>query len=769
MAERRLSPFIAAACAGLCACVGQALLLREVLVLFAGFELAAGLALASWLLWSAAGSWLAGRFRQRSVGAGTLAAGLSLLGLALPLTLAGARLCRAFLGLAPGTVPGLEGLILVPLFLPAPLCLVSGALFPLAWRAAGESGGAAVRVYLFEAAGAGLGGLLLYFLLLPRLPALAASLAVGFLALAGAGLTLGLAADPSTGTGRAWKGGRASALSAGLLLGLAAFFAPGLDRATLAVQWGPDLRLVRDTPYQNLALLARQGADGAVVQRSLFANGAWAFSAPDPQSVEWAVHPALLAHPGPRSVLLIGGDGPALAREALRHPGLARADCVDLDPGVAALWREGGGGPGPEEAHPDPRVRVIHADPARFLRAGGEPYDLILLHAADPTNAGANRLFTLEFFRAARERLAPGGLFSFAVPSALEAVGPLEARVLRTHYATLRAAFGQVLALPGDQVRFLASPAPGAASGEAEALVRRMAERGLDLAHVRDSYLYDQLNPLRRASLDALLHGPESDARPAQPRLNRDFDPASAFNSLLAWTLQSGGAAKPLVAWLSASGPGLAWVAAGILALALALCPLPGRGGGRRAVVLSVATAGALVMGLEIALLLAAQVLAGALYGLLCLVVAACMAGLAAGAWAVERCARAPGRAALMLVQALLCLGAVLAVPLFQVLRGCEWPPAPVLVGLGLALGLVGGLHFSLAARLLSVGGRGTGDKTASPAGTLWAMDLAGAALGSLAVSGLLLPLCGLQTALAALALAGAGSLAGLGLGASKS
>jgi spermidine synthase len=751
--------------------VGQALLLREVLVLFAGFELAAGLALASWLLWSAVGSWLAGRFWKRPVGGGLLAAGLSLLGLALPLTLVLARCGRAALGLAPGTAPGLEGLLLAPFLLPAPLCLVSGALFPLAWRAAGEGGGAAGRVYLFEAVGAALAGLLLYFILLPHCSALSVSLIAGFLALAGASLAVGL--------DRAGWGGWLSVLSAGALLGLSAVFAPGLDRATLAVQWGPDLCLVRDTPYQNLALLARRGPDRAVVQRTLFANGAWAFSAPDPQSVEWAVHPALLALPGPRSALFIGGDGPALAREALRHPGLSRVDCVDLDPGVQALWREGCGAPGPEEAAPDPRVRIIHADPARFLRAGGEAYDLILLHPGDPQNAGMNRLFTLEFFQAARERLAPGGVFSFAVPSAPEAVGPVEARALRTHDATLRAAFGEVLALPGDQVRFLASPAPGAASGDPDVLVRRMEERGLALVHVRDSYLYDQLNPLRRASLEALLdgpergapreadHGPSQDVRSPQPRLNRDFDPASAFNSLLAATLQSGGALRPLVAGLSAADPGRALFAAGILALALALCPLPGGRGGRRAVVLSVATAGALVMGLEIALLLAAQVLAGALYGLLCLVVAACMAGLAAGAWIAERFVRRPGLAGLMLVQGLLCLGAVLALPLFQALRGCAWPPGPVFGGLGLGLGLLGGLHFALAARIRPAAEPGTAKPWTSQAGTLWAMDLAGAALGSLAVS-VLLPLFGMATALGALALIGAGGVAGLGLEATR-
>ena len=747
--------------------MGQALLVREVLVLFAGFELAAGLALASWLLWSAAGSWLAGRFRQRPVGVGGLALGLSLLGLALPLTLGLARVSRALLGLAPGTVPGLEGLVLAPLLLPAPVGLASGALFPLAWDAAGEGRGAAGRVYLFEAAGAGLGGLLLYFLLLPHCPALAVCLITGFLALAGAAL--------ATGLGRAGWRGWLPTLSVGAMLGLAAAFAPELDRATLAVQWGPDLCRTRDTPYQNLALLARRAADGSVAQRSLFANGAWAFSAPDPQSVEWAVHPALLALPGPRSALIIGGDGPALAREALRHPGLARVDCLDLDPGVLALWQEGCAGQGPEEAVRDPRIRVIHADPARFLRAGGAPYDLILLHSGDPVNAGMNRLFTLEFFQAARERLAAGGLFSFAVPAAPEAVGPVEARALRTHFATLGAAFGEVLALPGDQVRFLASPEPGAASADPEVLVRRMEERGLALVHVRDSILYDQLNPLRRASLDALLAGPEhraprgagQDAGAALPRLNRDFDPACHFNSLLAAMLQSGGAARSLMAGFSTADPGLAWLAAGILALALALGPLPGHRSDDRAVGLSVATAGALVMGLEIALLLAAQVLAGALYGLLSLIVATCMAGLAAGAWVAERFVRHPGRVGLMLVQGLLCLGAVLALPLFQALRGWAWPPGPVFGGLGLGLGLLGGLHFTLAARIRPAAVPGAGKPGASQAGALWAMDLAGAALGSLAVS-LLLPLFGLGPALGALALAGAGGVAGLGLEAAR-
>ena len=46
---------------------------------------------------------------------------------------------------------------------------------------------------------------------------------------------------------------------------------------------------------------------------------------------ETLVHPAMLAHPNPESVLIIGGGEGATLREVLKHPSVRRAVMVDID------------------------------------------------------------------------------------------------------------------------------------------------------------------------------------------------------------------------------------------------------------------------------------------------------------------------------------------------------------------------------------------------------------------------------------------------------
>src|SRR4028119_1295474 len=54
---------------------------------------------------------------------------------------------------------------------------------------------------------------------------------------------------------------------------------------------------------------------------------------------EALVHPALLAHPEPRRVMIAGGGEGATLREVLRHPSVERATMVDIDGELVDLVR----------------------------------------------------------------------------------------------------------------------------------------------------------------------------------------------------------------------------------------------------------------------------------------------------------------------------------------------------------------------------------------------------------------------------------------------
>ncbi|MGE0449556.1 MAG: tetratricopeptide repeat protein [Vicinamibacterales bacterium] len=118
-------------------------------------------------------------------------------------------------------------------------------------------------------------------------------------------------------------------------------------------------------------------------------------------------HLPLLLHPDPARVLVIGLGSGVTAGAALAHP-VESVDVVELSPEVveAARFfvRESG------DPTADPRMRLIVGDGRSHLLLGQAQYDVIVSEPSNPWMAGVAALFTREFFEAARDRLAPGGI-----------------------------------------------------------------------------------------------------------------------------------------------------------------------------------------------------------------------------------------------------------------------------------------------------------------------------------------------------------------------
>jgi hypothetical protein len=111
--------------------------------------------------------------------------------------------------------------------------------------------------------------------------------------------------------------------------------------------------------------------------------------------------------PDARDALLVGWGSGVTAGSILRHP-VERLDAVELVPAVVDASRffdrENGG------ALSDPRLDLRLEDAKSFLARGGRRYDVIVSEPSNPWMAGVGDLFTAEFYRRARARLAPGGL-----------------------------------------------------------------------------------------------------------------------------------------------------------------------------------------------------------------------------------------------------------------------------------------------------------------------------------------------------------------------
>lgn len=118
----------------------------------------------------------------------------------------------------------------------------------------------------------------------------------------------------------------------------------------------------------------------------------------------------LLLHGEARQALFLGVGSGVTAGVAARLPGL-RVDAVELLPEVieaSALFRPAlGAGPFP---------RLITADARRFVRTTAQRYDVIVSDNFHPARSGSGALYTVEHFRAVRERLAPQGLFCQWLP-----------------------------------------------------------------------------------------------------------------------------------------------------------------------------------------------------------------------------------------------------------------------------------------------------------------------------------------------------------------
>lgn len=125
---------------------------------------------------------------------------------------------------------------------------------------------------------------------------------------------------------------------------------------------------------------------------------------------EHLVLPALLYHPAPRRVLILGGgDGLAL-REVLRDPRVESAVMVELDGHVVEVCQEHLA-PLHRGSFADPRAQIIIGDARDYLAEAPQRFDVVIVDLVDPYGAEGMALYE-EIINSVRRVLAPGGIVS---------------------------------------------------------------------------------------------------------------------------------------------------------------------------------------------------------------------------------------------------------------------------------------------------------------------------------------------------------------------
>ncbi len=688
---------------GFLAAAFQVYLLREFGAEFYGNELIFGLFLGSWLLWGGLGSLVRPPARP-GAGQARLA---GLYGGAIVLFFAGLvalRFSHKLLGILPaeltGLVPALGFALVFSLFLSFPL----GHSFALN---AGSHGGGVPAVYILESAGSAAAGLVVNFVLIPRLSNWQGAAIVGAAAAAMVVVTM--------------KPGRWKVLPAAAVV-LAAVLA-GFDLPAQKAAWDP-LRLIeaRDTPYGKLQVVRNEE------QLTFFDNGLAVFSHPDEGAAEESIHFALLQRDPPGSVLLVGGGASGGAAEALKYPG-TRVDCVELDPEVIRQAKRLLAGPD-REALDDPRVRIFYRDGRSFVAATDERYDAILLSLPEPATAQVNRYYTREFFLQVRQKLRPGGVFGFTVPSAENYISDALGQFLGSLAATLRGVFPSVVAVPGANCVFLASDGPLSIDpGRLSASIVRL---GLDLRYVSPGMLPARLDPGRVEYLARKLSAPGA-------RINRDLVPVSYYFHSVLWAGQFRGVESRLLRAAGRIGPG--WMLDAPLAafaLVLLLLAIFRRRSAARLLV-PLAVMGFTSITVELAVFVAFQARFGFVYGKIPLLLALFMAGLAAGSFAAGS-RRRSGGLDLAVIQGSFVLLLLLT---SRVVSGAGGEPASTAILFG--FGILGGYLFVAVNRQLL-------PEVPHP-GLGYGVDLLASFAGVILASTLIIPLFGIPALLLRLTL----------------
>lgn len=126
---------------------------------------------------------------------------------------------------------------------------------------------------------------------------------------------------------------------------------------------------------------------------------------------EALVHPAMVAHPDPKIVLILGGGEGATLREVLKHRTVEKVVMVDIDEEFVRLcqkylkhWHHG--------SFNDKRVELVFTDAKEYIKKTRSLFDIVIADISDPLEKGPARdLYTREFYSAVKSTLLTDGLF----------------------------------------------------------------------------------------------------------------------------------------------------------------------------------------------------------------------------------------------------------------------------------------------------------------------------------------------------------------------
>lgn len=717
---------------GFSAMISQIVLLRELVLLFTGNELTLGIILALWLLWTAVGSGVIGRMvKYSSKPKILLIRCLFLIVAVLPLTVIFIRSSRLIFSIPIGEITSPIFILSVPLLALTPVCLIVGFLYTLGCKLVSQiqrehDSSIPGRVFLFEAIGSGIAGFITSIILFRYFENFQIVTIVCIVNLI-IGFFLWDRLKPTLTS--------FLILFAGVLILATIIFFPKLDRFSNKKMWG-FLQLIQSetTIYGNIAVT---GLEETI---SFYENGVLMFTHPDLMYAEESVHFALLEHPNPQNVLLIGGDPAGSLPQILFHPNIKHIDFVLIDPTSLRLVQRLL--PSLEEILKDERVKIWHEDGRLFLKKTKQNYDVIIINLPDPQTALINRFYTLEFYKSIQKRLNKSGILSFSITSSENVLSDEQTMLLSCLYHTMHQFFEDIVLIPGNSIHYIGCLSENVLTEDPQVIVERLKQRNLPTIYVREYYIPFRMTP------DRMSYITEKIMQSQTKIINRDFRPIGYFYNIILWLTYFNVDLKVVLKYFDNINIYILISILFIIELLIIIWFLSAskkRRSMKPAVLLTIMVIGFSEIALEVLIILGFQAIYGYAYYQLALIMSGFMIGLTFGSWYSLKSleSQKSGFNNFILFQVVLTLYPLLTLGILMTLSKLILPSMMIQIiflFLIVGAGFIGGYQFPLANQLIFLGQ----ERIERVGGMLYALDLFGSVIGALITSTLLIPILGL-------------------------
>ena len=603
------------------------------MVVFFGNELCLGIILACWLIGIALGAAIGGQITKKTTITYCTFTICLIITCLLPfIQIFCIRLIREVLLIPPGEYISLLFLITSAFILIVPFSFMIGLIFPTGCELLGLQGRNKAQsigwVYIAEATGSLLGGVILTFSMIHfmRPYEILALISLLILLLC---VVLSFTVQPKK---------KLFTASASLLLLVTSLYLlfsghiAKLDDLLVMKRWDTyknhlKMSVSLNSRYQNIVVAMQND------QYSLFGNGQYIESFPDPFQAASFAHFILSQHPSPRTILLIGGGATGIIHEMLKHP-LQLLHYVELDPklieaSLPFLSEQD------RAALEDKRVEIFYTDGRHFLNTTRVNYDLVVVNLPDPSTANLNRFYTLEFFKEVQEKLNEGGVMVTGITSSVNYLGEEVGIYASSLYHTLKKVFPFIVVSPGTENYFFATSKPNIISPNSEVLAERFKSRDIH-SDFFTPYHFKLLLPEDRVEfITRVLEEKQTE------RINTDSFPITYFYNLVLWEIISGERGK--ATFLQNLSLNVRWIVVLLFCLFFLRIAYVLIRRDRLAhhlkcnALLAIGTTGFAGMALEIILLFAFQNIYGYLYYKVGLIVALFMLGLSLGGWVMTR------------------------------------------------------------------------------------------------------------------------------------